>query len=215
VRPFSDPQARRAEVTLFHYALPSEMTAAFSTLPGGRVLQYHNVTPPEFFARSTRHLAASPARTARDRHARRPRRPRPRRIRLQQARAPGIGFCPYRRAPAGGRYAPITDATASAGPRTGAHAGRLVELPLCRPDCAEQEDRGSHQAGRDLQAVRRRGVPVRLRGTTRNAVPAYYAMVRALMLEFRMPEEHFWFTRPGSRRRTWRRSIARRVCTSR
>jgi L-malate glycosyltransferase len=37
-------------VTLFHFALPSPMTEAFAALPGGRVLQYHNITPAEYFA---------------------------------------------------------------------------------------------------------------------------------------------------------------------
>jgi glycosyltransferase involved in cell wall biosynthesis len=37
-------------VTLFHFALPSPMSVAFATLPGGRVLQYHNITPAEYFA---------------------------------------------------------------------------------------------------------------------------------------------------------------------
>ena len=32
-------------MTIFHYALPSPMTEAFARLTGGRVLQYHNVTP--------------------------------------------------------------------------------------------------------------------------------------------------------------------------
>lgn len=50
VREFSDPAARRGDVTIFHFALPSPMTDAFASLPGGRVLQYHNITPPEFFA---------------------------------------------------------------------------------------------------------------------------------------------------------------------
>jgi glycosyltransferase involved in cell wall biosynthesis len=50
VRPFADRAARRGDVTIFHYALPSPMTAAFATLPGGRVLQYHNITPAHFFA---------------------------------------------------------------------------------------------------------------------------------------------------------------------
>ena len=50
VRPFADPAARTGDVTIFHYALPSPMTAAFATLPGGRVLQYHNITPAHFFA---------------------------------------------------------------------------------------------------------------------------------------------------------------------
>jgi Glycosyltransferase len=50
VRPFGDPSATRGDVTIFHYALPSPMTAAFAALPGGRVLQYHNVTPAAYFA---------------------------------------------------------------------------------------------------------------------------------------------------------------------
>ena len=50
VLPFHHPQARTGDVTIFHYALPSAMTDAFATLPRGRVLQYHNVTPPQFFA---------------------------------------------------------------------------------------------------------------------------------------------------------------------
>ena len=50
VRAFSEPAAREGEVTIFHFALPSPMTEAFATLRGGRVLQYHNITPAEFFA---------------------------------------------------------------------------------------------------------------------------------------------------------------------
>jgi glycosyltransferase involved in cell wall biosynthesis len=50
VRPFDDPAARRGDVTIFHYALPSPMTDAFASLASGRVLQYHNVTPAWYFA---------------------------------------------------------------------------------------------------------------------------------------------------------------------
>jgi glycosyltransferase involved in cell wall biosynthesis len=50
VRPFGDPAARRGDLTILHYALPSPMTASFASLGRGRVLQYHNVTPAEFFA---------------------------------------------------------------------------------------------------------------------------------------------------------------------
>jgi glycosyltransferase involved in cell wall biosynthesis len=50
VRAFADPDARRGEVTIFHFALPSPMTAAFASLDGARVLQYHNITPAAFFA---------------------------------------------------------------------------------------------------------------------------------------------------------------------
>lgn len=50
VRPFSDPDARRGDITIFHFALPSPMTPAFATLDGARVLQYHNITPSAYFA---------------------------------------------------------------------------------------------------------------------------------------------------------------------
>ena len=50
VRPFSDPDASRGDVTIFHFALPSPMTQAFARLSGTRVLQYHNITPAAFFA---------------------------------------------------------------------------------------------------------------------------------------------------------------------
>ncbi len=50
VRAFSDPAAQLGDLTIFHYALPSPMTAAFGRLTRGRILQYHNVTPAAFFA---------------------------------------------------------------------------------------------------------------------------------------------------------------------
>jgi glycosyltransferase involved in cell wall biosynthesis len=50
VRPFDDPAARRGDVTVLHYALPSPMTAALASLDHGRVLHYHNVTPAAYFA---------------------------------------------------------------------------------------------------------------------------------------------------------------------
>jgi hypothetical protein len=50
VRPFTDPAARHGDVTVLHYALPSPMTAALASLDRGRVLHYHNVTPPAYFA---------------------------------------------------------------------------------------------------------------------------------------------------------------------
>src|SRR6516225_7488276 len=50
VRPVSDSSSGRADVTILHFAVPSPMTAAFKSLPGGRILQYHNITPASFFA---------------------------------------------------------------------------------------------------------------------------------------------------------------------
>src|SRR5262245_13131545 len=50
IRPFTDPASKNGDVTIFHFALPSPMTAAFASLGGARVLQYHNVTPAHYFA---------------------------------------------------------------------------------------------------------------------------------------------------------------------
>jgi glycosyltransferase involved in cell wall biosynthesis len=50
IRPWRDAAARDGDVTLLHFALPSPMTHALRTLPGARVLYYHNVTPAHFFA---------------------------------------------------------------------------------------------------------------------------------------------------------------------
>ena len=50
VRPFQDQGARQGHITIFHFALPSPMTEAFASLSGIRVLQYHNITPAAFFA---------------------------------------------------------------------------------------------------------------------------------------------------------------------
>ena len=49
-RPFGEAAARQGDLTIFHFAVPSPMTAAFAALPGARVLQYHNITPAHFFA---------------------------------------------------------------------------------------------------------------------------------------------------------------------
>ena len=50
VRPWSDTESRRGDVTNLHFAVPSPMTQALATLPSTRVLCYHNVTPARFFA---------------------------------------------------------------------------------------------------------------------------------------------------------------------
>lgn len=50
VHPWSHAGARQGDITILHFAVPSPMTRAFATLPGARVLHYHNVTPAHFFA---------------------------------------------------------------------------------------------------------------------------------------------------------------------
>ena len=45
VRRFGNGADARGDLTIFHYALPSPMTAAFAALDGGRILQSHKPTP--------------------------------------------------------------------------------------------------------------------------------------------------------------------------
>ncbi len=47
---FADAAATQGDITIFHFALPSPMTEAFARLRGVKVLQYHNITPAAFFA---------------------------------------------------------------------------------------------------------------------------------------------------------------------
>ena len=50
VLPWSEDETRRADVTIYHFALPSPLSAPFARLSKGRVLVYHNITPAHFFA---------------------------------------------------------------------------------------------------------------------------------------------------------------------
>ena len=49
-RPFAEAAAGDGDITIFHFALPSPMTEAFARVRGTKVLQYHNITPASFFA---------------------------------------------------------------------------------------------------------------------------------------------------------------------
>jgi hypothetical protein len=51
VLPFSE--RRESDLVLFHFARPSPLTPAFARSNAKRVLIYHNITPPEFFADTT------------------------------------------------------------------------------------------------------------------------------------------------------------------
>jgi glycosyltransferase involved in cell wall biosynthesis len=62
VKPWHGRDARDGDVTLLHFAMPSPMTDAFASLPGARVLCYHNVTPSHFFAPYDAGLAGLTAR---------------------------------------------------------------------------------------------------------------------------------------------------------
>ena len=50
IRAFWEPAARQGDITILHFAIASPMSDALASLPKGRVLQYHNITPARFFA---------------------------------------------------------------------------------------------------------------------------------------------------------------------
>jgi len=58
VRSWEEAGAREGDVTILHFATASPMSAAFASVPGRRVLYYHNVTPAQFFAPYDRNLAS-------------------------------------------------------------------------------------------------------------------------------------------------------------
>ena len=51
IRPFDHPDVERGDVTILHFALPSPMSSRLANLKRGRVIHYHNITPGHFFAR--------------------------------------------------------------------------------------------------------------------------------------------------------------------
>lgn len=195
VRPWTDPAARSGDVTLFHFALPSAMTGAFATLPGGRVLQYHNVTPAHFFAPYDAGLFRLATLGRRELAS------------LVGHVDLALGDSAYNReeldalgfAPTG--VCPIFVDTA-----------RLTDAPR-RPALEKVLDDGLTNflfVGRiapnkriedhiRLAEVYKRYVDTNYRfvfvGKT-DAVPAYYASIRALMERYQMPADRFWFTGP-------------------
>jgi glycosyltransferase involved in cell wall biosynthesis len=195
VRQFSDPDARRGDVTIFHFALPSPMTQAFATLDGARVLQYHNITPAAFFARydsglfrlaalgrqELRSLAGHVDLALGDSDFNR-----------QELEA--LGFAPTGVMPIAVNLDRITDA-----PRRPAlerilgdglinilFVGRVV--PNKR---IEDHIRLAEIYKRYVDSYYRFIFVGRYDG-----LPRYYAQVRALIVEFKMLPDRFWFTGP-------------------
>jgi glycosyltransferase involved in cell wall biosynthesis len=195
VRRFDDPQARRGEVTIFHFALPSPMTEAFASLDGARVLQYHNITPAAFFApydaglfrlaalgrQELRSLAGHVELALGDSEFNR-----------QELEA--MGFAPTGVMPIAVNTARITGA-----PRRPAlekilsdglinilFVGRIV--PNKR---IEDHIRLAEMYKRYVDSYYRFIFVGRYDG-----IPRYYAQIRALIAEFRMLPDRFWFTGP-------------------
>ena len=195
VRPFADPAAHAGDVTIFHFALPSPMTAAFARLRGGRVLQYHNITPAHFFApydpnlfrlavlgrRELATLAGRVDLALGDSE-------------FNRRELEELGFAPTGVMPIAVDTRRITGA-----PRRPAleriigddFANFLFVGRMAPNKCVDDIVR--------LAEVYKRYVDVYYRFIfvgKYDAVPAYYATVRALIRQYDMPPERFWFTGP-------------------
>jgi len=195
VRSFSEPAARAGDVTIFHFALPSPMTDAFAALPGARVLQYHNITPAEYFAPYDPGLfrLAALGRTELQTLVGR--------VHLalgdsefNRQELDGLGFSPTGVFPVAVNTARIT-----AAPRRPAlekiladglinilFVGRIV--PNKR---IEDHIRLAEVYKRYVDSYYRFIFVGRYDG-----VPRYYAQVRALISEYQMLPDRFWFTGP-------------------
>jgi glycosyltransferase involved in cell wall biosynthesis len=195
VRSFADPAARLGDVTIFHFALPSPMTDAFATLPGVRLLQYHNITPAGFFAGYDPQLFRLAALGRRELQS------LAGRVHLalgdsefNRLELEALGFEPTGVLPIAVNTARITDA-----PRRPAldrilgdglinilFVGRIV--PNKR---IEDHIRLAELYKRNVDSYYRFIFVGRYDG-----IPRYYAQIRALISEFQMLPDRFWFTGP-------------------
>ena len=165
----------------------------------GRILQYHNVTPAAFFAPydpALFRLAALGREELATLVGRVDLALGDSEYNRQELEALGFGRTGV--FPIAVDTARITQPVAAAGARRDPRR-RARELPVRRPDRAEQEDRGSHPARRALQALRRRLLPLHLRRPLRRGAAVLFDDSRA---DDRVPaaERSLHLHRPGARR---------------
>ena len=216
VRPFATRRARAGDVTIFHFALPSPMTAAFA-----RAAARARAAVPQRHAGAL--LRALRARRLPDRRARPPRsrvagRPRPT---WRSAIPSTTGGSSRRWGSANTGVLPIAIDTARITERAAASraredpARRAHQLPLRRPHRAEQADRGHHPAGRAVTSA----TSTRTTGSSSSAGPtacrATTPPIRALIERYRDAAGPLPVHRARSATGSWRRTTARRASTSR
>jgi glycosyltransferase involved in cell wall biosynthesis len=195
IREFADPAARRGDITNFHYALPSLMTEAFARLPHGRVLQYHNITPAHFFAPYEPHIFRL---LALGRHELQTLAGRTdvalgdseyNRRELEGMGFSNTGVFPIavdlgrlRRAP----RRPALEKMLSDGLLNFLFVGRVVPNKKIE-DHIKLAEHYKRYVDTDYRFI--------FVGKT-DGVPRYYDTVRALVAEYQMPADRFWFTGP-------------------
>ncbi|MBI2834691.1 MAG: glycosyltransferase family 4 protein [Acidobacteria bacterium] len=195
VLPFTDPDAGRGDLTIFHFALPSPMTEAFAGLPGGRLLQYHNITPAAFFAPYDAGLFRLAALGRRELAS------------LAGRVDLALGDSDYNR-----RELEALGFAPTAVMPIAVNTGRITSAPR-RPALEKMLDDGLTNflfVGRIVPNKRiedhirlaehyKRYVDSSYRFIfvgRDDAVPRYAAMIRALMVEYKMPTDRFVFTGP-------------------
>jgi L-malate glycosyltransferase len=195
VIPFASPTARQGDVTIFHFALPSVMTEAFASLPGIRVLQYHNITPASFFAPYDAQLFRLAALGRRELQS------LAGRVDLalgdsefNRRELEELGFAPTGVLPIVVDAGRITDAPRR--PALEAILGDGLINILFVGRIAPNKRIDDHIR---LAEFYKRYVDSYYRFIfvgRYDCVPAYYAQVRALIAEFKMLPDRFWFTGP-------------------
>ena len=197
VRPWGNVDARQGDVTILHFAMPSPMTAALATLPGTRVLCYHNVTPPSFFAPFDPAIAALTARG------------RSELARLVDSVDLALGVSEYNRreledfgfAPTGVMPLLVDTARLTGAPPVPALERMLQDGlvnilfvgRLAPNKKIEDHIRLAEQYKRYVDVYYRFIFVGRY-----DAVPRYYDAIRGLVSEYRMLSDRFWFPGPAS-----------------
>jgi glycosyltransferase involved in cell wall biosynthesis len=197
VLPWGRVDSRDGDVTILHFAMPSPMTAALATLPGTRVLCYHNVTPPAFFA------PFDPGLTALTTRGRAELETLVDRVDLalgvseyNRRELEDLGFAPTGVMPLLIDTSRLTDAPAVPALERMLQDGLVNILfvgRLAPNKKIEDHIRLAEQYKRYVDVYYRFIFVGR-----HDAVPRYYAAVRGLINEYRMLSDRFWFPGPAS-----------------
>ena len=195
IRPWGGPDCRQGDITVLHYAVPSPMTRALATLPGARVLHYHNVTPAHFFAPFDAGIAEMAAAGRRELAT------------LADRVDLALGVSEYNRQELERLGFPATDTLPIlVNPDRLRHAAPVPALERLLGDGLvnilfvgriapnkkiEDHIRLAEQYKRYVDIYYRFIFVGRY-----DAVPRYHAAVRALIAEFQMLPDRFWFTGP-------------------
>lgn len=193
IRCFSDPSALQADITIFHFALPSPMTEAFGQLRRGRILQYHNVTPAGFFA------PYDPVLFRLASHARQELKTLVGRVDLalgvsdyNRQELEVLGFAPTGVLPLAIDLSRVTRATARPALdrlMDDEFVNMLFVGRIAPNKKIEDHIRLAEHYKRYIDAFYRFIFVGRY-----DAVPQYYSVIRALMAEYQLPNERFIFT---------------------